>query len=135
VCQQESCPDQKPGPIYITPALQERGTDWREQITKTLAHEVFHSLRPLGNVEVTQLEEFLAFYISSQVAQSDWASFKGYDPLNPVCLKIWFRNHRLDYSNRTAYPAALADSVQADAQSCYTVADAATSELTLVAGE
>jgi hypothetical protein len=134
LCENGQCPAGTPAPaVYITPEFQKKSPDQAQKILSTLAHEVYHSLAPFGNVEVTQLEEFVAFYVSSQIVPNTWSDFGGYDPLNPVCLRLWFNQHSLAYTSLTSYPANVLPSAKTNESTCYTRMDDQSKRIALVA--
>jgi len=120
------------GPIYISPNYQQEQPDRIQRITSSMAHEIFHSTAPFGYVGNTQLEEFMAFYVSNQIepGTNDWMDFKGYDPLNPICLRFWFRNHKLNYNQWNAYPnSVISDMADLNFISCSSLGDERQSEI------
>ena len=102
--------DETPGvaPIYIA---RSQGDD-PQSLTRTLAHEIYHRTQPFGRVHGTRYEEYWAFVVGVQVAQADWPTFLGYDPLDPLQLNLWIRENRLDaYFKLPEYPLAVAAQV------------------------
>lgn len=83
-------------PIYIR--LSGNSLDYSEFsfLVDTMAHEIFHRMQLFGHVDVTQYEEYLAFYVGAKLLGSDWGEFEDYDLLNRSCLQRWFRHHGLD---------------------------------------
>jgi hypothetical protein len=133
VCPNGQCPaGTQSNRVYITTELKKDAPDRAQRLLGTLAHELYHSTAPFGYVDTTQVEEFVAFYLSSQISPNNWTDFKGYDPLNPVCLRIWFRDHNLDYSSLAAYPGQLTASARLNESTCYTRTDSS-KNLALVA--
>jgi len=124
ICTDGQCPAGTPPPrVYITSEYKEDSPDRSQQILSTLAHELYHSIAPFGNVKVTQIEEMMAFYVSSQIVPNSWADFKGYDPLNPICLRIWNRDNNLKYTELDPYPDSLINQAKLNESSCYTRTD------------
>ena len=122
------------GPIYISPDYKQEVPDRIQRITSSMAHEIFHSTAPFGYGGNTQLEEFMAFYVSRQIVPNDWMDFKGYDPLNPICLRFWFRNHNLDYNRWNAYPNSVVSELKdLNFTSCSSLGDERKSQVLVAA--
>jgi len=86
-------------------------------LVDTMAHEIFHRMQLFGQVDVTQFEEFLAFFVGTRVSGSIWGEFEDYDPLQPACLRRWFREHKLDfYLTLEAYPPLVIETLNEDVQ-------------------
>jgi hypothetical protein len=122
-CAGDTCnfEDGLPGfdPIYINLAIQSWEDTRMSRLIGTLAHEIYHRTAPYGNVKDTLFEEFTAYTIGSQISQSDWLFFTGYDGLNPACLQRWFNDNGLmgGYEDFPLYPQSVdvpaSDSAQA----------------------
>jgi len=112
-CQNDQCP------IYISASLKDKANSDIAPLVETLAHETFHHTEPFGYVKDTRFEEFQAFYVASHITESSWVNFEGYDPLNPVCLKLWFVNHHMTvFSNYTLYPKDVTLKVHFSRRTC-----------------
>ena len=102
--------DGQPGtdPIYIDPSIKTREPGQEIIIARTIAHEIFHRMQYYGQVKVTLYEEFTAYYVSTMITKFTEIKFKGYDPLNLICLKRWFRDHNLTkYLIFDSYPVGM----------------------------
>ena len=108
VCTSAHCTYGAGAPIYIRRQDQVDAPG----LTSTLAHEIFHRTQPFGPVGDTRYEEYLAFLVGARVAQTNWPSFEGYNPLDPDQLNVWFRENRMPYYLQIpAYPVAVADRI------------------------
>jgi len=100
-------------PIYINSGVRDQTTDRAARLVDELAHEIFHRTQPFGTGPDTQLEEFWAYYVGTQVSGGSWPVFTGTDPLDPQQLQRWFSYPGMQgYLNLDAYPAGMAHEVQ-----------------------
>jgi hypothetical protein len=90
------------GNVYITPEIRGQADGQMTALVELLAHELFHRTAPFGQVEVTQYEEYWAFYAGAYVAGKSQAEFYYTNPLNAASLANWFEHH-----NRGGYPERL----------------------------
>lgn len=107
--------DGQPGidPIYLNPAIRTQGVGMMERLAGELAHEAYHRMLPFGSEKISQLEEYWAFYVGTQVSQAGWPKFTGVDPQNPTQLQNWFYAHGLNgYLKLAPYPGAAAPGFQ-----------------------
>ena len=101
----------KPGidPIYLNPSIKEQGSGRIDRLASELAHEAFHRMRYFGNTNISQLEEFWAFYIGAQIARDSWLKFDNIDTQDPEQLQRWFYlNGMQGYLRLPAYPGSAA---------------------------
>jgi hypothetical protein len=104
-CYEDICTyeDGYPGvdPIYLDGSLHIPGQD----LTGTLAHEIFHRTQPFGPVMDSQYEEYWAIYIETKITGAAWPTFTTVDPLNREHLTLWFAvNHLEHYFQLPSYP-------------------------------
>jgi len=107
--------DGRPGidPIYLNAAIRSQGSGAMERLARELGHEAFHRMRFFGSGKITQLEEFWAFYLDTQLVKADWPRFDGIDPQDPEQLARWFSNHAMaGYLRLNPYPGAGAQANQ-----------------------
>ena len=120
ICSDEACAQVKfVDPIYIASSFKDIPESEIMSLVEQLAHEIFHRSLPFGAVDDTLFEEYWAFYVAMQVAQSNWADFESYDSTYLACLTTWFMQHKLMvYAEIEAYPVNMIDSVNLDAPNC-----------------
>lgn len=108
--------DGQPGidPIFLNDAIRSQSSGAIERLARELGHEAFHRMRFFGSGMITQLEEFWAFYLDTQLVKADWPRFDGIDPQDPEQLARWFSNHAMaGYLKLNPYPGAGAQANQA----------------------
>jgi hypothetical protein len=94
-------------PIYLNPSIKEQGSGMIDRLANELAHEAFHRMGYFGNAQISQLEEYWAFYIGSQIGRDSWLKFDNTDPQDPEQLQRWFYlNGMQGYLSLPAYPGS-----------------------------
>lgn len=98
-------------PIYLNQGILSMSSGQKTRLLRELAHEAYHRTRPLGSGKVTQIEEYWAFYVDTQLVKAAYPKFDGVDPADPQQLERWFKAHTLDgYLRLVPYPnSALPD--------------------------
>jgi hypothetical protein len=105
-------------PIYIALRYQDTQVEDLPFLAGSLAHETYHHTEPHGKVSSTLFEEYWAFFVGKQISQDKSLDFKGYQPLNPSCLKLWLvQNNRTGYELEM-YPNSILDLVDNDLPNC-----------------
>lgn len=110
--------DGQPGidPIYLNSGIASQGEDITVRLARELGHEAFHRMQFFGKTRITQVEEFWAFYLDTQLAKADWPRFEECDPQDPEQLQGWFYAHGMHgYLQLAPYPGSAAQASQ-DAQ-------------------
>ncbi len=109
--------DGTPGanPIYLNTGIREQGSGVIERLARELGHEAFHRMGHFGSGMVTQIEEYTAFYLDTQLVKADWPQFDGVDPQDPAQLAGWFTSHRMSgYLKFNPYPGVKGQAVQVE---------------------
>jgi hypothetical protein len=109
--------DGQPGidPIYINPAVRSQGIGRIDRLARELGHEAFHRMQVFGSGKITQIEEYWAFYLDTQLVKADYPSFNGVDPQDPQQLAGWFTNHGMPgYLRLDPYPGVPAQAIQVE---------------------
>lgn len=99
--------DGQPGidPIYLNDAIRLQSSGAMERLVRELGHEAFHRMRVFGLGKITQIEEFWAFNLDTQLVKADYPDFNGVDPQDPEQLAGWFTSHRMmGYLRLDPYP-------------------------------
>lgn len=102
--------DGQPGvdPIYLNPGARDQQAGQNARVARELAHEAFHRLQPFGQVNITQFEEYWAFYLETQVLKASYPDFKGCDPTDASSLQKWFTKHMMaGYLKLDVYPNSI----------------------------
>jgi hypothetical protein len=109
--------DGQPGidPIYLNNAIRSQSTGMIERLARELGHEAFHRMQVFGSGKITQIEEYWAFYLDTQLVKADYPSFDGVDPQNPQQLAGWFTNRSMPgYLRLDPYPGVPVQVVQVE---------------------
>jgi len=109
--------DGQPGidPIYLNSAIRSQSSRMIERMARELGHEAFHRMQVFGSGKITQIEEYWAFYLDTQLVKADYPSFNGVDPQDPQQLAAWFTTHGLrGYLRLAPYPGIPAQVVQVE---------------------
>jgi hypothetical protein len=99
--------DGQPGidPIYLNVSIQAQSVGMMDRLARELGHEAFHRMQFFGSGKITQIEEYWAFYLDTQLVKADYPSFNGVDPQDPQQLAGWFTRHSLGgYLRLAPYP-------------------------------
>jgi len=118
--------DGQPGidPIYLNPAIHAQSVGMRDRLMGELAHEAFHRMRPFSAGTITQLEEYWAFYVNTQLVKASFPKFDNVDPMDPEQLEHWFYVNGLHgYLHLAPYPGGAAQAPRVEQ-----VSQASTSE-------
>jgi hypothetical protein len=109
--------DGTPGanPIYLNTGIREQGSGVIERLARELGHEAFHRRQHFGSGMITQIEEYTAFYLDTQLVSADYPDFNGIDPQDPAQLAGWFTSHRMSgYLKFDPYPGVKGQAVQVE---------------------
>lgn len=101
--------DGRPGidPIYLNPSVLDQSVGMQDRLIGELAHEAFHRMRPFGAGMITQIEEYWAFYVNTQITGAGFPKFDQLDPMNPEQLQNWFYMNGLHgYLKLAPYPGS-----------------------------
>ncbi|UCH61471.1 MAG: hypothetical protein JSV61_08295 [Anaerolineales bacterium] len=99
--------DGQPGtdPIYLNDAIRVQSSGAMERLARELGHEAFHRMQFFGAGKITQIEEYWAFYLDTQLVKADYPGFDGVDPQDPERLAGWFTKHNMmSYLRLDPYP-------------------------------
>jgi hypothetical protein len=101
--------------IYLNSAVRSQSSGAIDRLARELGHEAFHRMQFFGSGKITQIEEYWAFYLDTQLVKADYPSFNGVDPQDPQQLAGWFTKHHMPgYLRLDPYPGVPAQVVQVE---------------------
>lgn len=102
-------------PIYLNTGIRAQSSGMIERLARELGHEAFHRKQHFGSGMITQIEEYTAFYLDTQLVKADYPDFNGVDPQDPAQLAGWFATHRMSgYLKFEPYPGVKGQVVQVE---------------------